>query len=161
MPTSGIRDNCGSLSLPPADHARSTLSHLAHAGGAAPVAPSCRVLGRDSDQVSGGHPERLALAVAGWVCSQVSESNSVWCLVAMPSFFLFLATPEVTGVTGGAHSQPPVVASHASLWPLRRLPKSIPATCGLCRRHHVAFSPLMSLAHTVGAWLLVACTRSA
>ena len=53
MPTSGIRDNCGSLSLPPADHARRTLSHLAHSGGAAPAAPSCRVLGRDSDQGSG------------------------------------------------------------------------------------------------------------
>ena len=42
--------NCGGLPLTPADHARSTLSHLAQAGGAAPAAPSCRILGRDSDQ---------------------------------------------------------------------------------------------------------------
>ena len=112
-------DNCSSLPLPPADHARSTLSHLAHEGGAAPVAPSCRVLGRDSDQVSGCHPEHLAVAVVGWVRSPGRESHSICCLVAMPSFFLFLATPEVTGVAGGAHSQDPVMASHTSLWPLR------------------------------------------
>ena len=37
-------DNCGGLSLPPADHARSTLSCLAHAGGATPAAPTLRVL---------------------------------------------------------------------------------------------------------------------
>ena len=95
--------------LPPPDHARSTLSHLAHAGSSAPVAPSCRVLGMDSDRVSGGHPERLAVAAAGWVCSLRSESNSVWCFVAMPSFFSFLATPEVSmeEPDGGAHSQAP------------------------------------------------------
>ena len=80
---------CGGLSLPPADHARSTLSHLALTGGTAPVASSCRVLGRDSDQVPGHHPEHLAVAAAGWVCSQGSESNSFWYLVAVPSFFLF------------------------------------------------------------------------
>ena len=120
-PISGIRDNCSSLHLLPADHARSTLFHLAHAGGAALAAPTCRILRRDSDQVSGGHPERLAAAAAVWVCFQGSESNSIWLLVAMPSFFYFslLPTPEVTGVTGRAHTQAPVVASHASLWPLR------------------------------------------
>ena len=69
MPTSGIRDDCGGLPLPPADHARSTLSHLAHAGAVAPVALICRILGRDSDQVSGGHPECFAVAAAGWMCS--------------------------------------------------------------------------------------------
>ena len=79
----------GVLPLLPADYARSTLSYLAHTGGAAPVAPSCRVLERDSNQVSGGHPERLSVAAAAWVCSWGSESNSVWCLVAVPSFFLF------------------------------------------------------------------------
>ena len=87
---SGIRDN---FPLTPADHTRSTLSHLAHAGGAAPVAPSCRVLGMDSDEVSGGHPEHLAVVAAGWVCSQGSESNSVWRLVAMPSFFFLFWKP--------------------------------------------------------------------
>ena len=60
------------LPLPPADHSRSTLSHLAHAEGAVPAAPSCRALGRDSDQVSGCCPECLAVATAGWVCFQGS-----------------------------------------------------------------------------------------
>ena len=77
----GIRDNCGSLPLSPVDHGRSTLSHLAHIGCAAPAAPNCRVLGKDSDQMSGHHPEYLAVAAAGWLCSQGSESNSIWCLV--------------------------------------------------------------------------------
>ena len=104
IPLSGARDNCGSLPPPPVDPARSTLSHLAHAGGAASAAPSFRVLGRDSDQVSGHCPDCLAVAPAGCVCSQGSKSNSVWCLVAVPSFS-FLPTPEVTGVTGGAQSQ--------------------------------------------------------
>ena len=49
----------------PADHARSTLCHLALTGGAAPVAPGCRILGRDSDQLYGGLPEHLAVADAG------------------------------------------------------------------------------------------------
>ena len=88
-PTSGIRDNCGGLPLLPADHARSTLSHLAHIGGAAPAASSCGVLGRDSDQVFGCRPEHLAVAAAAQVCSQGSENNSIWCLVAVPSFCLF------------------------------------------------------------------------
>ena len=106
MPTSGVRGNCGGLPLPHADHARGTLSHLAHTGCAVPAASSCRVLGRDSGQVSRCHPEHLAVAAAGQVCSQGSKSNSVWCLVAVP-LFSFSPTPEVTGITGGAHSQAP------------------------------------------------------
>ena len=86
------RDDCGSLPLPPADQAKSTLSHLAHAGGAAPAAPRCRVLGRDSDQVSGSCPEHLGVATAGCVSSQGSESNNSLCLIAMPS-------SEVIGTT--------------------------------------------------------------
>ena len=79
------------------NHSRSTLSCLAHAGGAALAAPSCRVLGRDSDKASGCCPECLAMTAAGWVCSQGGESRNVWCLVAVPSFFFFpLPTPEVT-----------------------------------------------------------------
>ena len=39
------------LPLPPAVHARGTLSHIAHAGGAVIAAPSCRVLGSDSEHV--------------------------------------------------------------------------------------------------------------
>ena len=103
---SGVRGNCGGLPLPPADHVRSTLSHLAHRGGAAPAAPSCRILGRVSDQVSVWCPEHLAVAAAGRLCSQRSENNNMWCLVAVSSFS-FLPTPEVTGAAGGSHSQAP------------------------------------------------------
>ena len=39
-PTSQVRDNWGGFPLPPEDHARSILSHLAYAGGAAPAATS-------------------------------------------------------------------------------------------------------------------------
>ena len=53
------------LCPPPAGHASSTLSRLAHTGGAVPSAPSCRVLGRDSDQASGCCPECLAVAAEG------------------------------------------------------------------------------------------------
>ena len=41
MPIYGVRDNCGGLPLPPAELTRSTLSRLAHTGGAGPAAPSC------------------------------------------------------------------------------------------------------------------------
>ena len=49
--------------------ARSSLSHLAHAGGAVPAAPSCRVLGRAA--------EHLAVAVGGCVCFQGGRSNNI------------------------------------------------------------------------------------
>lgn len=39
---------------PPVDHTRSTPLHLAHAGGAAQAAPSCRVLRNDSDEACVG-----------------------------------------------------------------------------------------------------------
>ena len=42
----------------------------------------------------------------GGCVPQGSGSNSVWCLVSVPSFS-FLPTPEVTGVSDGAHSQTP------------------------------------------------------
>ena len=43
------------------------------------------------------------------VRSQDSESNSVWCSVALTSFFFFFFLPmlEMTGAIGGAHSQAP------------------------------------------------------
>ena len=150
-----------SSNLPPEDHARSALSHLAHAGGAAPVVPSCKVLGRDSDQVSVGHPEGLAVAAAGWVCSQGSESNSIWCLVAMPSFFSFLETPEVTRVADEAHSQAPSGGKPC-------LPLASEMTAAVCPYHLWIMQeaprctyPLMSRAQKRGAWPRMACTRSA
>ena len=101
---SGARDSYGGLPPPPADHARSTLSRLAHAGGAVLATSSCRVLGRDSDQASGHCPEFWAVADAGQVCSQGSESNDMWCLFEV---LFFLLTPEVTGAAGGAYLHAP------------------------------------------------------
>ena len=113
MPTSGIRDNSGGLSLPPADHTRSTLSHLAHIGGAVPAAPSCRVLGRDSDQASWCCPECWAVAAVGQVCSQVSKSNNRWCSVTMsfsvvPSEVVGAASGSCSGIPSGSGPCPPL-----------------------------------------------------
>ena len=105
-PTYGVRDNCGGLPLPPIDHARSTPSCLVNAEVASQRAPSCRVLGRDSDQACGHCLEHLAVAGAGQVCSQGSENNSRWFSVAVTSFW---PTFLVTGAAGGACSQAPSV----------------------------------------------------
>ena len=104
-PTSGARDNCGGLPLSPVDHARITLSCLAPTEGATQAAPSCRFLGRDHDLSSEHCPECLAVAVAGWVCSQENESNNRWCSIAM-SFSVVPA--EVVGVAGGFFQVSPV-----------------------------------------------------
>ena len=70
---------------------RSTLSHLSHTGGAAPAAPSCRVLGRDSDEVSGHHAEHLVMAAAGQMFSQGSATAyGAW--LQCP-FLFFFANP--------------------------------------------------------------------
>ena len=44
---------------PSVDHSRSTPSHLSHVGVAAQAAPSCRVLGSDSDQVCVGAAQSI------------------------------------------------------------------------------------------------------
>ena len=100
-PTSGVRDNCSGLPLPFEDHTRSTSSHLAPTGGDAQAAPSCRFLGRDSDQVSGHCPACLAVAAAGWMCSQGSESNNRWCSITASSS---VVPPEVAGAASGSCS---------------------------------------------------------
>ena len=103
MPTSGVRDNCSGLPPPPVDHASSNPSCLAHAGGAAQTDPSCGALGSDSDPACVATAKKhLAVAAAGRVCSQGSESINGWCLVTVPSY---LPTSAVTGATGGAYSQ--------------------------------------------------------
>ena len=94
------------FALPPVDHARSSSSCLVPIGGAAPVALSCRLLRRDSDQAFGPCTKHLAVAAAGRVYSHGGESNNVWCLVAVPSFFFF-PTAEVAEAAGGAHSHAP------------------------------------------------------
>ena len=99
MSTSRVRENYGGLSLPPADHSRSILSHLAQTGGAAQAAPSFRILGSDRDEVCGHCPEHLAVAAKGLVCSQGSESNNRWCLVTIA---LLCSTLEVLRAAGGA-----------------------------------------------------------
>ena len=113
LPTSGARDNCSDLPLPPVDHARSTSSCLAPTGGAAQAAPSCRFLGRDSDQASGHCPECLAVAAAGRVCSQGSESNNRWCSIAMsfsvvPSEMVEAASYFCSGIPSGSGLFPPL-----------------------------------------------------
>ena len=100
MPTFGVSDNCGGLPPPPVDHARSTLSCLAPRGATASASPSCRVLGRDSDQASGHCPEHLAVATAAQVYSQGSESNNRWCCVTVFS----VEPSEVVGSAGGSCS---------------------------------------------------------
>ena len=75
-------------------------------------------------------------------------------------FFCFFPTPEVTGTTGGAHSKAPSGGRPRLPLVSERTTTVCPATCRSCKRHHVALSPLMPLAHTRGAWPLVACTRS-
>ena len=89
-PRSGVRGDCHSLPLLHADHTRNTLSYLAHAGGTEPAAPSCRILGRDSDQVSGHCPERLAVAAAGLMCSQ---SRATTCGAWLHCPLCFFANP--------------------------------------------------------------------
>ena len=49
-------------------------------------------------------PEDLAVAVAGCVSSQVSESNNRWCWVTMPSS---VGSSEVIGATSNACSGTP------------------------------------------------------
>ena len=74
------------------------------------------------------YSELLALAAVGRVHSQGSEMNSLWCLVAAPSFISFLPTPEVTGITGGAHSQAPCGGK-------TRLPLASEMTAVVCPCH--------------------------
>ena len=93
------------------DHARSTSSCLAPTGGAAQAAPSCRFLGRDSDQASGHCPECVAVVAEGQVCSQGSESNR-WFSITMSS----VVPSEVVGAASDFCSGPPVVVGHAHLW---------------------------------------------
>ena len=55
-------------------------------------------------------------------------------------FFFFLPIPEVMGPQVEPTHRPPVVASHASTWPSRQSPWSVPAACRPFKRHH---SPLI------------------
>ena len=134
MPTSGIRDNYVVLPPPPVDHARSSTSYLTHIGGAAPAAPSCRVLGRENDQAFGCHSECLAVATAGRVCSQGNVINNVWWSVAVTLIFA-----DPWGDWG--HSEAPSGGRP-------------------CKRHHVALSPLLPSAHTRNSQPPLAYTRS-
>ena len=101
----------------------------------------------------------MAMAAAGQVYSQGDESNNMWCLVVVPSF-IFLPTQEVTRAAGGAHSQAPSGGRPCLPWPLNRLPQSVPAAYRSHKRHLVALSPPLPLAHTRGSQPPIACTRS-
>ena len=143
MTISGARDNCSGLLLPPVDHARNTSSCLAPTGGAAQAAPSCRFLGRDSDQASGHCPECLAVAAAEQVCSQGSKVNNRWCSITMsfsvvPSEVVGAASDFCSGIPSGGGPHPP-------LEPLI-LQWFAPATSSLPRKN-----PPSHLAHVGGA----------
>ena len=106
-------DKCGGLPLPPLDHARSTSSHLALTGSAAPAAPSCSFLGRDSNQAFGHYPEQLAVAAAEWVYSQQRKSNNSWCSITMFSFLVpcevvGAASSSCSGIPSGGRTLPPL-----------------------------------------------------
>ena len=95
---------------PTVDHSGNSPSHLAHAGAAAQTAPSCRVLGRDSDQACGHCPKHLAVAATERIYSEECESKNKWCLVAVPSSVVH---PEVTGTANGPAYGLLMVAGHA------------------------------------------------
>ena len=79
------------------------------------------------------------------MCSQGSERNNGWCLVAVSYFF---PTSEVTGATGGACSRPLVVAGHSSLLFLRELWWFVPAACKYTRDNTSCLAPPLPLACT-------------
>ena len=123
---------------------------------------------------------QLLLVVGSWertVTKCLGVTQSIWQCQLQDGFFprgvrataygalqcpFFLCLQPLTwlGSLVEPTHRPPVVASHTSLWPLRRPLRSVPATCRSCKRQHVALSLLMPLVHTRGAWPLVACKRS-
>ena len=112
-PTSGVRGICGAFLPPTLDLARGTSSSLAPTGGDAQAAPSCRFLGRDSDQASGHYPELLTMAAAVPVCSQQSKNNNRWCSDSMsssvlPSEVIVTASDSCSGTSSGSGPFPPL-----------------------------------------------------
>ena len=74
--------------------------------------------------------------------------------------FVLFSTPEVTVATGGALHRPQWWQATPPFSLLDNLRDLSLATYGSCKKHHIAFSPLMPLAHTRGAWPAVTCTGS-
>ena len=135
MPSSGVIDKSGGLPPSPADHERSTLSHLAHTEGAEPAFPSCRFLGKNSDQASGHCPEHLLVAADRWVCSQGSKRNNRWCFIAMSS----VVPSEVTGAASDSCSGLCMAMGHAHLWN-----QLAPITCRQHRKNPIPLRPCSS-----------------
>ena len=120
--------------------ARSTPSHLAHTGGAAQAAPSCKILGGDRDQACGHCPEHSAVAATGLMCSQGCESNNRWYSVIVPSSVALLKW---------------LGPNHTLLWSQRGLQWFAPTTSSPCKNHPVPLSPrevLHQLLLVVGSW---------
>ena len=100
---SSFSGNCVGLHPPPVDHAWGDLSVLAHIGGAAQAAPSCRILGSARDLAYGYCPEHSVVAAAGPVCSQGCKRTKSWF-----SHNAFLCDAlEVNGAAVGACSPTP------------------------------------------------------
>ena len=124
---------------------------------------------------------QLLLVVGAWegtVIKHLGTSQRVWqwqlqggcvprgvtattCGIWLQCPLFFCQTMNLLGPQAEPTHRPPVVAGHASLWPRRRPPQSVPAACRSHKRHHVALSPLLPSAHTRGAWPPAACTRNA
>ena len=73
------------------------------------------------------------------------------CFIYLFILFFFFADPRFLGPQEEPTHRPPVVAGHTSLWPPRQLPQLVPATCRSHKRHHIALSPPLPLAHAGGA----------
>ena len=108
-------------------------------GEVAQALPSCRALQSGSDPPGRyrQHPEGLAVAAAGRVHSQGSESNSGWCSVALPSS---MPLSDVTWASGGTCSQTP--SGGGPHPPLESVMTVVfaPTTCRPCKRCPVALS---------------------
>ena len=162
MPTFEIRDNCGGLPLPPEDHARSNLSHLVHAGGTAPAASSCRILGRDSDQCLGTAQSFWQWQLQGGHVPRGVRVAAYGAWLQFPLFFFFFAKPcgdwgrrwgPLTGLQWWQAMNPSGLCDDCrgvSLPPVDH-----------ARGINIALTALIPLAHTRGAWPQVACTRNA
>ena len=157
MPTSGARDNCCCLSLPPVDHARITLPYLVHAVSFAQDAPILRILEADSNQACVCCPEHLAVtAASGLVCSQGVRTAMSGAWLQCP----FLPTSEMTGANVEPVHRPLLVwaTPPSGFWDDCCGFSWVPIVMqeSLC----CAYPPPLPLAHTRGTQSPVGYTRS-
>ena len=121
-------------------------------GGAIQAVPSCRILGRDSDQSSGNCPECSAVATAGQVCSKGSKSTNRWCSITMsisvvPSEVVGAASDFCSGIPSGGGPCPPLESGITGSLPL------LPADYARRTMSHSAHAGgAAPVAPSVGSW---------